>query len=232
MASFLRQRDLRPEIMDQPDLDAGLHRTALAALARVNAISNSAGILWPAVRDLCRRGPVRLFDVATGGGDVPVNLLRRARAAGLPLSVAGCDRSDTALSVARQAGADLEWFQHDVLADGVPVGFDVVTCSLFLHHLSDEEAVTFLRSAGQAAGRLLLVNDLNRTAAGYAAAWFGTRLLTRSRIVHADGPQSVAAAFTPVEVQTLAGRAGLARCAVQRRWPFRWLLTYRPDPPS
>ena len=50
----LARRDRQPELMDDPALDPAEHRVALAALARINRISRSAGILWPAVKELAR----------------------------------------------------------------------------------------------------------------------------------------------------------------------------------
>src|SRR3954463_7827787 len=105
----LKHRKLQPEIMDGPGLDPNEHHRALEAIARVNLISNSARILWPPVRDLCRERqkagdarPVRLLDIATGGGDVPSRLWRTARRRGLSLEVAGCDFSPLAVEHARQ----------------------------------------------------------------------------------------------------------------------------------
>ena len=87
----LRQRNLQPEVMDQPDLDAGEHHHALEALARINRISFSPRILWRPIRRLCElrkksgdSRPVRVLDVATGGGDVPVRIWQMALAAAFP----------------------------------------------------------------------------------------------------------------------------------------------------
>jgi hypothetical protein len=76
-------------------------------------------------------------------------------------------------------------------------GFDVVTCSLFLHHLTSDQATNLLMRMA-AAGRLLLANDLRRCVSGYLMAQLACRCLTRSPIVRYDGPQSVANAFTIV----------------------------------
>jgi SAM-dependent methyltransferase len=234
---FLSQRCCRPEIMDQPDLDPARHVQALRALARVNFLSRSAGILWPPLCELAReaaregRGPPRVLDVATGAGDVPVRLWRRARRAGLELHLEGCDISPVALEYARAraaaAGAAVRFFEHDALSGPPPPGYDAVMCSLFLHHLDDEEAVAFLRRLAEAAGRLVLINDLARGWAGLVLAHLVVRLLTTSAVVHTDGPRSVEAAFTRAEALALAERAGLAGARVGRRWPCRYLLTWR-----
>ena len=229
----LGQRDLQPELMDQPQLDPLEHALALLGLARVNWFSRSDAILWPTLRSFAleqKGDPLRVLDVACGGGDVTCALAKRARRAGLNVMLAGCDLSDTALSVARKqaasSGETIEFFQHDVLSAPLPARFDVVICSLFLHHLDEAEAVAVLRSMSQAARRAVLVNDLVRSRSGYLLAVLGTRLLSRSRIVHIDGPLSVAGAFTPQEALQLSEQAGLNGATVSRHWPQRFLLTW------
>lgn len=233
----LRQRRLTPEAMDQPGLDEREHARALAGLARINGWSGSAGILWPALLDQARRTGtrgLRVLDVATGGGDVPLRLWRKARRAGVRIAFAGCDRSPVAIRIAHQRaaclGADVAFFQHDAVHEPLPAGYDAITCSLFLHHLDGRQATELLRRLAGAAERQVLVNDLARGWFGYLLAWTGTRLLSRSRIVHADGPLSVAAAFTPAEAATLAKEAGMTGVCMRRRWPCRFLLQWtRPD---
>jgi 2-polyprenyl-3-methyl-5-hydroxy-6-metoxy-1,4-benzoquinol methylase len=229
----MRQRRLQPEVMDQPDLDRRLHVEALRGLERINLISGSARILWPALRQLARQaGPegVRVLDVATGAGDVPIRLWQRARKAGLPLRIDGCDRSGRAVAHARQRAeqrqADVTFFEWDALQGPLPEGYDALISSLFLHHLDDEQAVGLLGRMAAAARRLLLINDLERSLAGFLLAYLGTRVLSGSPVVHTDGPLSVAAAFTRDEALALGHRAGLSGAVVQRRWPFRYLLTW------
>ncbi|MCA9021331.1 MAG: hypothetical protein KDA74_14375, partial [Planctomycetaceae bacterium] len=57
-------------------------------------------------------------------------------------------------------------------------------------------------------------------------AWTACRLLTRSPVVHTDGPLSVAGAFTVNEIKELAGQAGLDGFQITRHWPQRWLLKW------
>jgi 2-polyprenyl-3-methyl-5-hydroxy-6-metoxy-1,4-benzoquinol methylase len=234
MGIDMSRRWLRPELMDQPDLEERRHDLALEGLARINWWSGSAGILWPAIRDLARQlqpEPVRILDVASGAGDVPIRLWHKARRTGVALQVDGCDISPAAVAFASQRAAKrnalVRFFPWDALAKPLPDGYDVVTSSLFLHHLEEEKAQLLLRRMAQAARHLVLVNDLRRGWLGFALAFLGTRFLSLSRIVHVDGPRSVEAAYTGSEALALARRAGLEGAAVAPRWPFRFLLTYR-----
>ena len=219
--------------MDEPGLAPDRHHAALQGLRRINLLSASAGILWPAIRKLSTShiGPLRLLDVASGGGDVLIGLWRRATRAGIALECEGADISETALEhgreLARRAGAPIAFRRLDALAEPLPE-FDVVVSSLFLHHLEEADAVRLLQRMKAAARHLVLVNDLTRSRLGYLAAWCGTRILSRSPIVHVDGPRSVRAAFTVAEMRRLAEEAGLDGATVSARWPFRCLLEWRP----
>ncbi|MFO0803783.1 MAG: methyltransferase domain-containing protein [Gemmataceae bacterium] len=225
LLSSLAKRERIPEWMDDPALDPEEHRCALAGLARLNAWSDSVGVLWKPIRAMNR--PLRVLDVATGSGDVPRGLMKRAKAAGVSLEVAGCDISPTAIEAAKQASPGIRFFVHDAIRDPLPSGFDVVTCSLFLHHLDDDSAILLLKRMAEAAGSLVLVNDLARSRFNFLSVWFACHVLTRSRVVRFDGPASVRSAYSPAEASALAERAGLKGAQVRTRFPCRYLLQWR-----
>jgi len=230
----LAKRNRQPELMDQPGLNPAAHAAALRGVARINWWSGSAGILWRPLRRLASENlnrPLRILDLATGSGDIPLRLWRRFQRARIPVELAGADLSGFALAEARartaSARATIQFFTLNAVCDPLPQSFDVLTCSLFLHHLDEHDAVELLRRMGQAAGQMVLVNDLVRSRLGYLLAHAGTRLLSRSPVVHFDGPASVAAAFTRAEARQLARRAGLDGAKVERHWPWRFLLQWR-----
>ncbi len=232
--SRLRNRQQIPELMDDSGLDPAEHRRALAALARINRCSGSVSVLWPAIKKLAGqfpRDPIRVLDIATGSGDVPIGLAAKAKRAGLAnLVFHGCDISplavETATANANHAGAEAKFFQLNALVDSPGGWYDVVTCSLFLHHLSSDNAVSLLDRMKEAAGRLVLVSDLARSRFNFLNVWVACHLLTRSRIVRFDGPASVRSAFTPSEALVLAEKAGLIGAAVRSRFPCRFLLSW------
>lgn len=233
----LRERHRRPEQMDQPGLDPAEHRQALAALRRINAISGGVRPVWPLIRSFLaeRRAannprPVRLLDLASGGGDFALRLAHRARREGLNLQIVGRDRSAFAVAhateQARRAGLAVEFHQGDVLNEPLPAGFDILTCSLFLHHLDEPEAVALL-SAMRSAGEMAIIDDLERTRLGWALAFWGVRALSRSKVARYDGAVSVQGAYTRDEARALALKAGWERPEVHPRFPCRYLLVGR-----
>ena len=232
-----RIRQLEPEVMDQPGLDPQVHRQALAGLARLNGLSRSAGLLWPHVAIQARQlgRPVRVLDLASGGGDVAIALARRARKAGVQVHIDGHDLSTLAVEHAtmaaqREGFAQLRFTVRDVLRQSAEQRYDVVMSSLFLHHLTEGDALLLLRRMAEASTSLVLLNDLRRTRFGKPLVWLASRLVTRSRVVHVDGPLSAQAAFTVGELAAMAQQAGLAGAAITTHFPQRMLLRWRRTP--
>lgn len=216
--------------MDDPSLDADAHAAALRGLRRINAVSRTAAALWPPIARIARaEGRLPVLDIATGGGDVAIALSRRARHEGLALDISACDVSQAALNFATEqaerAGAPVRFFPLDVLSEPLPAQYGVITATLFLHHLADDEIVPLLKKLASHADHLV-ISDLIRGPGGYGLAYVGTRLLSASRIVHVDGMKSVRAALTLSEVRALAADAGLTGVRLQRHWPSRFLLTW------
>jgi 2-polyprenyl-3-methyl-5-hydroxy-6-metoxy-1,4-benzoquinol methylase len=230
----LDRRVIEPEDIDDPALDRDRLHGALGGLTTINALSRSAEILWPPIRRLAqelKQDRLRMLDIATGAGDVPIRLWRKARRAGLTLEIHGVDVSEPALDFARhkadEASAPLSFSRLKVLDDPLPEGYDVIASSLFLHHLPDPAARELLRSMAAAAEHLVLVNDLRRSRWGLALAYFAGHVLTRSPVVRLDAVRSVRAALTLTEVRELAAAAGLQGIKLGRRWPCRYLLSWR-----
>jgi 2-polyprenyl-3-methyl-5-hydroxy-6-metoxy-1,4-benzoquinol methylase len=217
--------------MDDPALERHEHEKALRGLQRINAWTGNAALVWKHVAPVAgdhRDRPLRILDIATGAADIPIALAKAGAAAGHRLEIDACDCSATAIDFAAAncaaARVPVRLFRLDVLGEQIPARYDVVTCSQFLHHLSNAEVEIVLRKMSAAATRRVLVVDLERGLANWLQVWFGTRALSRSKVVHFDGPQSIRAAFTVEEFRHLADKAGFARFTIRRKWPCRFVL--------
>jgi 2-polyprenyl-3-methyl-5-hydroxy-6-metoxy-1,4-benzoquinol methylase len=233
---FLAKRDRQPESMDQPGLDREIHRRALDGLRAANAISRTSQVLWRGIREAGivrdNDGPLRILDIATGGGDVVIGIAKLAARNGVAVETHGCDVSTTAVEIAQnfaeQTGLfGAKFFQLNALVEPLPDDYDVLMSTLFVHHLSNDDAKQLLDRMAKSTRRCVLVDDLSRSPLGYFYAWAGGRLLTRSHIVHIDGPLSVNAAFTVPEFRQLAQEAGLRDAQFRRHWPQRFLMSWK-----
>lgn len=216
------------ELMDDPALPAAEHDHALRGLARINALSRAWVPLARALAPLRSEPSLSVLDVATGSADVPLRLAERF----VNARWHGCDVSEHALSLAaaraRAGGVAWEGFVHDIVASPLEREFDVVVCSLFIHHLDPAHAVRALSHMARAARRMVLVHDLRRSRMGLGVAYAVPRMLTRSRVVHVDAVKSVRGAYTLAELRELAGEAGLKGATIKTTFPQRMLLTWQP----
>jgi 2-polyprenyl-3-methyl-5-hydroxy-6-metoxy-1,4-benzoquinol methylase len=144
--------------------------------------------------------------------------------------------SDVARAATRraagEAGLPVHVFDADVVRgaltqDGSEGAYDLVTTSLFLHHLDWPQGVRLLREMARTARRTVLVQDLRRTRLGYGLAWLGLHTLTRSQVARVDGLRSVQGALRLAEVREMCTEAGLDGAIIERRLPQRFTVVWR-----
>lgn len=225
-------RDRQPERMDDPRLPAAEHEHALRGLSRLNRISGVAGAMYRQIRHYAAdqpNEPLRILDVASGSGDLPVYWARRARKREIPLQITAADVSSVAVEEqqrrASEAGVKIRSLQLDCLTNELPAEFDLVTCSLFMHHLEESQATKLLQQMHAAAARAVLVCDLERSRLNLALISIASRLVTRSGVVHTDAVLSVNAAFTRTEFKTLAEQSLGTSVTMTSMFPCRFAMS-------
>ncbi len=126
----------------------------------------------------------------------------------------------------RHGVGNCQFGAYDVINGPMPNDFDIILCTLFLHHLTPCEAVDLLGKMAGATRHAVVVDDLKRSRLGYWLAQVGCRLLSRSPVVHYDGPLSVRGAYTVAEMKSLAAQAGLGDASFHQHWPERYLMRW------
>lgn len=219
------RRTIARELMDEPVEDVDELAGNLRDVAFANAhLGGSA----PVVRALRRLGARTVLDVGSGAGDVPLAIVREGERRGAAVRVTCLDVSDQMLAIARRATGGhpaLEFVRGDgaslPFADGA---FDVVTCTLALHHFEPGAARALLREMRRVARIAPVVCDLRRSAVAFAGAWLWSRT-SRNRLTRHDAPLSVRRAYTPGEALALAREAGWRAPRVRREPFYRMTLT-------
>lgn len=215
-------------------LDGGAHDPAeLAAnfrdIQRVNQLLGGTRTILRHLPALVEKGsssrPVTILDLATGAADIPIAITRWARSRSLPVKIVASDYSEDILDLARRqivGHPDITLARYD--AREVPLAdrsFDIVLCSLSLHHFSPDDAVAVLREMNRLARTGFILNDLRRSRSGFAAAWVAAHLTTRNRLTRNDAPLSVRRAYTPSELDDLLRRAGVHNAEITTNLWFR-----------
>jgi ubiquinone/menaquinone biosynthesis C-methylase UbiE len=185
----------------------------LSDLARINRWLGTYFVLPGLFREwFGRNDAFTCLDVGAASGDVGRHVMQRFPRAKV-ISVDAAYRHLAATPGLKLAG---DGFQLPLRTASV----DVVMCSLFLHHFSNEEVVRLLREMSRVARVGVIAVDLERhwmpRAFLPATSWlFGWHPIT----VH-DGILSVKAAFRKRELEELGRASGFRDLKVRRHIPW------------
>ena len=203
----------QPELMDRPqpvteELVSDLHN-----LRQLNRHFGSYALIEHFLRRWILPGAeMRVLDLATGSGDIPRLVVEHARKVSASVSIVAIDQQSSTLEIARGLSAsypEIDFLQGDVLSfgEGGPA-FDMVLCSLALHHFQEEEAVRLLRRCRSLSNRFVLVSDLRRGLLATVGVYLLTALVFREPMTRTDARLSAERAFSFREFRSLAERAG------------------------
>ena len=208
-----------PELMDKAVLHDGKPSAELERdlenLRWLNSKFGAVSLLlhflnrWR-VKKILHSGTLRVLDLATGEGDLPRELVIWCRSRNIPVSVDAVDSNEATLIVAKQrslAFPEITFHRGDIRSWGAG-SWDLVLCSLALHHFSEADATLILRHARSLAARNILVADLERSRAGALGIWLLTAILLREPMTVHDARLSICRAFSYQEFTRLAVEAG------------------------
>lgn len=167
---------------------------------------------------------LRLCDLATGFGDIPRRVIDMARQKGVDLKIDAVDANAATLTLARQASADypeIQFIQDDVRSFDPGSTYDIVLCSLALHHFSDADAVRVLRRVRMLSHEASLVADLERSLFTKVGVHLVTTFIFREPMTVYDARLSVRRAFSFYELRNLAHEAGWEHFGHRHFFPAR-----------
>jgi ubiquinone/menaquinone biosynthesis C-methylase UbiE len=214
------ERRPTPELLDR---DAGTPKEVADSLLDLRWFNrwfggvNTGRSLIKEIARQTRRNSFSLIEVASGEGFVPEVLRQDSKASGISLNFTFMDRMVSHLprngTATKLAGDAFKLPFRDS-------SFDLVSSSLFAHHLAPSEVVAFAREALRVSKLAVLVNDLIRHPLHLACAFAGIPIY-RSRITRNDAPASVRQAYTVEEMQGFLESAGALTVQTQRHFLYR-----------
>jgi 2-polyprenyl-3-methyl-5-hydroxy-6-metoxy-1,4-benzoquinol methylase len=154
---------------------------------------------------------MRVADVATGSGDIPRLIVDYARKIGAHVEIDAVDRQAAILEIATKLSAgypEISYREANILEWDWAEAYDIVLCSLTLHHFSDDDAVKVLFRCRELSRRFVLVSDLRRGFLARVGVHLLTALIFREPMTRHDARLSAERAFSFSEMRGLAVRAG------------------------
>lgn len=231
--SKFSQRSYELELLDAPNIPKELLFKNLRELDVVNRLLGGHAITLSGIKKLVtdKNKIYRIVDIGCGGGDAMKKIAEWAKANQFVVELIGVDMNADAI---RFMEAECKEFSEitgvvsdyrDYLKSNKTI--DIVHCSLFCHHLKDDELIELFQYMNQYAKVGFIINDLQRHWFAYYSIKFLTRLLNGSTLVKNDAPLSVLRGFRKEELNEIVLKAGVKSFRIDWQWAFRYLVLHK-----
>ncbi len=218
------------ELLDDPNIPQELLFKNLRELDMVNRLLGGHAITLAGIQKLVtdKNKTYRIVDVGCGGGDAMKQIALWAKKNNFNVELIGVDINADAILFMKAycrkfsniSGVVSDY--RDFLKSNTIV--DIVHCSLFCHHLHDDQLIELFQYLKTYATTGFVINDLQRHWFAYYSIKFLTRLLNGSLLVKNDAPLSVLRAFRKEELCALLDNAAVNNYSVNWKWAFRYLI--------
>ena len=232
MISF-KERSGQSELMDSPDIPTKILQRNLGELDILNRTLGGHFISLEGIKQLMvdHQKVYHIVDLGCGSGDVLKYIAKWARSNHYSVKLTGVDKNSDAIQYLVNACSEYPEINgivsdyKDFLKANTKI--DIVHCSLFCHHLNNQELKELFLYLKLYTRDGFVLNDLQRSPIAYYSVWFLTRLLNGTMLSKHDGPISVLRAFTRDDIQQLLYQADLKEFDIYWRWAFRFLIVVK-----
>jgi 2-polyprenyl-3-methyl-5-hydroxy-6-metoxy-1,4-benzoquinol methylase len=199
------------EMMDRPQPVSPELERDLERIRQLNRWFGSYSLISRFMRRWIKPGTrMRIVDLATGSGDIPRVIVDYARKISAHIAIDAIDQQPATLEIAGTLSVgypEISYREANILKWDPVEPYDIVLCTLALHHFSDEDAVSVLRQCHELSRRFVLVSDLRRGFLLKTGVCLLTALIFREPMTRHDARLSGERAFSFSEMRDLAVRA-------------------------
>jgi SAM-dependent methyltransferase len=230
MHDKFKYRSDEKELLDKSDILPELVNKNLKELDLLNRTTGGYSVTLKGIQQLItdHNKTYQIVDLGCGSGGALKIIADWARKKSYKVKLTGVDVNANAIDYLKRYSIYFPEINgivadyRDYLDNNKII--DVVHCSLFCHHLNDDELLRLVILFRENLKTGFIINDLQRNWQAYFSAWFFTRLFNGSVLSKNDGPVSVLRGFKTDELVLLLKKAGVRNCSVQKEWLFRFLV--------
>ncbi|HXM67235.1 MAG TPA: methyltransferase domain-containing protein [Candidatus Acidoferrum sp.] len=209
-AATSMQRVDADEILDSDGCSAREIQNVLTVLGRINRWFGGVATTRKMVERVAQATGAKhfsLLEVAAGLGEVPEEVCAKVAPSGITLDLTLVDRAQSHLPDRHSANRDRTSAKQGIVADALSLpfadgAFDLVSCSLFAHHLNSQQLAEFAREGLRVSRRALLINDLIRHPLHLALVYASYPIMC-NRVAWLDGLTSVRRSYVPDEIRAM-----------------------------
>ena len=228
-------RSSEMEIMDDFTMEGALFRDTLDKLEIINRFLGGNSVTINGLKKLLKNQPknktITIVDLGCGNGDILRDISKFGRKNNYSFKLIGIDANLAATEYAKELSkeySELSFKTMDILSeDFKKQSYDVVLCTLFLHHFKNEELISFLKTTTDKATIGVVVNDLHR----HKLAYYLFKLIgffIKNKMVRQDGLTSILRAFKRKDLENIAKEIKV-HFSIEWKWAFRYLWIMKKD---
>ena len=228
-------RSSEMEIMDDFTMEGVLFRDTLDKLEIINRFLGGNSVTINGLKNLLKNQSknktITIVDLGCGNGDILRDVAKFGRKNNYSFNLIGIDANLAAIEYAKELSkeySELSFKTIDILSeDFKKQSYDVVLCTLFLHHFKNKELISFLKTTTNKATIGVVVNDLHR----HKLAYYLFKLIgffIKNKMVRQDGLTSVLRAFKRKDLENIAKEIKV-HFSIQWKWAFRYLWILKKD---
>ena len=228
-------RTNQPEIMDDFDMKGDVLKDALDKIAKINQLLGGNKLTLEGVENLLKKHPttkkITVIDVGCGNGDMLRTLANYLEANGIMCALIGIDANKFTVDYAQKLSVhypNITYRCENIFDESFEkLHYDIVLCTLTLHHFKDEEIVKLLSVFKTNAKLGIVINDLQRSSISYRlfqAMCFVFRLNNMSK---EDGLVSILRGFKKPELEQFSKNLQFKNYSIEWKWAFRyqWIIS-------
>ena len=223
-------RSTEPEIMDDLQYAGSMMDQTLKELEVINRWLGGNDVTLGALSQIVEGKSLRRLEIADlgcGRGDMLRHIQRWATRRSVPVTLTGIDANPYITNAARNNLTDITANLQSVnilSKEFATQHYDIVIGTLFYHHFTDAELISFFSKLRGQCRIGFIINDIHRHPLAYYSIKVLTQLFSRSDMVKYDAPLSVLRAFTKRELKNILAQAGCTQYQLRWRWAFRWQI--------
>jgi 2-polyprenyl-3-methyl-5-hydroxy-6-metoxy-1,4-benzoquinol methylase len=225
-------RSNAPELMDDFAMEGEILRDALDKIASINQLLGGNKVTLAGIKQLLKNipknQPIHILDVGCGNGDMLRSLAAFAAKNKLIFNLVGVDANQFTISHAKQLSqnySNISYICEDIF-DGQYGSYDIILCTLTLHHFKDNEIITLLKDFVQKARLGIVINDLQRSKTAYYLFTALCYVFGLNHMSREDGLTSILRGFKRADLQKYSQQLGFKNYSINWKWAFRyqWII--------
>ncbi|TDE27510.1 MULTISPECIES: methyltransferase domain-containing protein [Flavobacterium] len=222
------------ETMDNFAMEGEILRDALDKIAKINQLLGGNLLTLRGVQELTAKisksKGITIVDVGCGNGDMLRTLAAYGLKNNLNFQLIGVDANNFTINHAQKLSENypnIRYRCQDIFDKPFEeLKYDIVLCTLTLHHFKDSEIIDLLNVFYKNSNVGIVINDLHRSSVAYRlfqALCFVFRL---NNVPRQDGLTSILRGFKKEELVRFSEKLNFKKYKIQWKWAFRyqWII--------